>query len=252
MVYISGIKQAIVNKSFLISVLACIFIFFSSCFDGILGLFNNGTDISSNFRYELILTALKSEAMIFALPIVCTLPFTTSFVDDIKSGYIKLYLHRSTKNHYVISKIISCILSGGLSLVIGILISYIILSLSFVPIEILPSESEVTYAYILEFTERTLLYFFSGMFWSLIGLLFSTLVKSRYMAYSAPFIIYYVLIILVERYFKNLYSFYPKEWLIPSDKWNIGRIAVVILVSELLLLVSVIFFCVAKRRISSL
>ena len=48
---------------------------------------------------------------------------------------------------------------------------------------------------------------------------------SNYMAYIAPFVIYYFLIMLKERYFEGIYCIYPKEWIAPEHYWgdcNIG------------------------------
>ena len=74
---------------------------------------------------------------------------------------------------------------------------------------------------------------------------------SKYMAYASPFILYYVLIILNERYFENLYVLYPKEWLFPSDAWVMGGFGVILLLVELTAIVSLAFAITAKRRLSN-
>ena len=69
------------------------------------------------------------------------------------------------------------------------------------------------------------------------------------MAYASPFILYYVLIILNERYFEDLYVLYPKEWLFPSDAWVMGSFGVMLLLIELIAIVSFLFVITAKRRL---
>ena len=81
-------------------------------------------------------------------------------------------------------------------------------------------------------------------------MLFATLTMSRYMAYASPFVIYYVLIILYERYFDFLYIFYPKEWLNPSPLWEYGNAGVLLVVGELTLIAGVLAARAGRRRIA--
>ena len=123
---------------------------------------------------EIIQAALNSEAYKTALPILAALPFTAAFVDDIKSGYIKAYLLRTTRRKYITGKLVAAAVSGGL------------VTLSF-----------------------------SGMLWALIGLTLASVTTNRYMAYTSPFILYYLLIILHERYFRSIPLISPHEWTLP-------------------------------------
>ena len=50
------------------------------------------------FTIPSSLNALTSDAMTLALPIIAALPFTSSFIDDIKSGFVKEYLPPHDKN----------------------------------------------------------------------------------------------------------------------------------------------------------
>jgi hypothetical protein len=93
--------------------------------------------------------------------------------------------------------------------------------------------------------------FLSGAFWSLVGFTMSALTMNRYMAYASPFILYYVLIILHERYFDKLYVLYPKEWLFPSDAWVMGSFGVILLLAELTAAISLAFAVTARRRLAS-
>ena len=101
---------------------------------------------------------------------------------------------------------------------------------------------------VLSILGSVVIFCFFGLF-LFIGLLFATLTGSRYMAYASPFVIYYVLIILYERYFDTLYVLYPKEWLLPSNRWCFGNLSVVIWVGELIIIVSLCFYLAAKRRL---
>ena len=106
--------------------------------------------------------------------------------------------------------------------------------------------------FLTELMKKVLLFFLSGAFWSMIGLLFAALMNSRYMAYASPFILYYVLIILCERYFSSFYIIYPKEWTAPSSMWICGMSGVVVLLVGLIIFLSHIFNIIAKGRLNQI
>lgn len=246
----SSIRQALNNRGFYMGIVGVIAIIILSSLQDILAAFRAEELMEYGFFETMILNALVSEGMILALPILAALPFTASFVDDIKSGYIKFNLHRTSRQKYIVGKCIACAVSGGLTLVFGILAAYVISALVFLPMEApLPKGAESA-GYFAEIMGKVLLFFFSGAFWSVVGLTAATLTNSKYMAYASPFVIYYVLIILYERYFDRLYILYPKEWTAPSSSWMWGNIGVVLLVSELIIIMGVVFGSVAKRRLA--
>jgi len=245
----SNIRQAIFSRGFFIGVIGIVLVIFLSSTESIIGAFRADALQPNGFHATLVLTALLADGMTLALPILCALPYTASFVDDVKSGFIKQYLHRTTVKDYIFGKLAACALSGGLVLVAGMLLAYGISALAFTPMEAALMEGEAAQPYFAELLTRSLLFFFSGAFWSILGMTFATLTNSKYMAYASPFILYYVLIILNERYFDALYVLYPKEWLNPSDFWVMGIFGVILLLLELSLIVSLAFGFTAGRRI---
>ena len=64
--------------------------------------------LSPGFHSDLIMGALSSEAMALALPILAALPYTASFIDNVKSGFIKEYLPRTTVPRYIVGKAVGC------------------------------------------------------------------------------------------------------------------------------------------------
>ena len=205
--------------------------------------------LPAGYHAQFIMGALSTDWVTLAIPILCALPFTTAFVDDIKSGFIKQYLPRSGTGPYIKGKLIACGLSGGLTLFAGILLAYAIASLVFTPMELALGEGETTQPYLAQILMTAATLFFSGAFWSLVGFTFASLTMNRYMAYASPFILYYVLIILHERYFGELYVLYPKEWLFPSGAWVLGDWGVVLLLLELSAAMCLVFTVTADRRL---
>lgn len=247
-----AIRQAVYGKGMYIGILSAAAILLLSSVQDMVQAFRSEELLENGFHHTFIMNALTSDAMTLALPIIAALPFTSSFIDDIKSGFVKEYLPRTTKNGYLLGKILGSIVSGGLSVSLGILLGYVIAALTFSPMEAALEPGAAAQPYFEEFMGKILLFFCSGAFWSLVGLTFATLTNSKYMAYASPFVLYYVLIILYERYFGTFYVLYPKEWTAPSDVWMWGNTGVVLLMTELIVIFSLLFSNAAKRRLEQI
>ncbi|MBO4871931.1 MAG: hypothetical protein J5496_00760 [Lachnospiraceae bacterium] len=248
----SAIRQAIFSKDFLIGWIGVIFVVLVSSVPDVFEALRAGGSLPNAFHHSLIEKAIASDAMTLALPILAALPFTASFVNDQKSGFIKYYLHRTDRKHYMAGKGLACWISGGSVLVLGLLASYVFFAVAFLPMED-PAAKEVGDSLFSAGLMRSLvLVFLSGAFWSLCGITLAAMSGSRYMAYASPFIVYYVLIILHERYFDQCYFLYPKEWIHPSSRWMLGEWGVILLLLGLTAALAAVFFCTVKRRISQL
>ena len=100
----AGLRQAIFSRGFIISAAGTALILLLSSVQGILAGFRSAELLSPGFHSDLIIGALSSEAMALALPILAALPYTASFIDDVKSGFIKEYLPRITEPFYMVDK----------------------------------------------------------------------------------------------------------------------------------------------------
>lgn len=245
----AGLSQAIFSRGFIISAAGTALILLLSSVQGILAGFRAAELLSPGYHNDLVMRALSSEAMALALPILAALPYTASFVDDVKSGFIKEYLPRTTVPRYIAGKAAACAVSGGLALALGILAAYGFAALMFLPMEAYPKAGESVPNYFISLVETVLMFFASGAFWSLTGMTFAALTNSKYMAYASPFVLFYLLIILYERYFDKLFVLYPREWLNPSPRWVFGKIGVAVLLTEFSVLMALAFAFAAKRRL---
>ena len=245
----AGLRQAIFSRGFIISAAGTALILLLSSVQGILAGFRAEGLLACGYHSDLIMGALSSEAMALALPILAALPYTASFIDDVKSGFIKEYLPRTTVPRYIAGKAVGCAVSGGLTLALGIFIAYGFAALMFLPMEAYPKAGETVPNYFDNLMETALMFFASGAFWSLTGMTFAALTDSKYMAYASPFVLFYLLIILYERYFDKLFVLYPREWLNPSPRWMFGKVGVAVLLIEFSLLMALAFAYAAKRRL---
>ncbi|MEF2602960.1 MAG: ATP-binding protein [Christensenellales bacterium] len=100
----AGLRQAIFSRGFIISTVGTAIILLLSSVQGILAGFRSAELLSPGYHSDLIMGALSSDAMARALPILAALPYTASFIDDVKSGFIKEYLPRITEPFYMVDK----------------------------------------------------------------------------------------------------------------------------------------------------
>ena len=100
----ADLRQAIFSRGFIISAVGTALILLLSSVQGILAGFRSAELLSPGYHSDLIMSALSSDAMALALPILAALPYTASFIDDVKSGFIKEYLPRITEPFYMVDK----------------------------------------------------------------------------------------------------------------------------------------------------
>lgn len=142
----------------------------------------------------------------------------------------------------------ACALSGGVAVALGILLGYGLFALVFLPREVyvdyvVPSRTG-------EILLKTTLFFLQGGCWALVGMLLSSIADSVYMAYAGPFILYYVLIILQERYLKKLTLLNPQSYLTLEGYWPLkGRSALIVLLVLFILLLLVLYVIEYERML---
>lgn len=182
------------------------------------------------FFLELVVLSVsgaQSDLFYMTHPVLCTFPYSTAWLTDYQSGYIKAYLPRTGKNAYITGKFLACGLSGGTALAAGCIVYLMFRA----------GEGQITFA----------LVFMSGMFWAQMGAVLAAVSNSRCIAYGGPFVIYYLAVILHERYFTKLYCLYPYEWISPQHQWVFGTEGVQILIGGFILVIYCIYQGVLRR-----
>ena len=141
-----------------------------------------------------------------------------------------------------------CFLCGGGVILLGNLLSWGVSALLFVPME-MATEKDV--ASTTSLMPILVLFFLSGGLWAVVGMALSTIMESKYIAYASPFVTYYLLVILCERYLPAAYLLYPPNWTKPNV-WPYGAWGASIFLLELTLVFSILFTIRAKRRLREL
>ena len=91
--------------------------------------------LEAGYHTTLFRKGLSGEAVVFLLPLVSTLPYAASWLDERKNGYWKAYMPRTTKEKYAVSRITANAAGGGLCSALGYFLAYLILALIYRPME---------------------------------------------------------------------------------------------------------------------
>ncbi len=248
-------KRALTSWGFWAGVAGMVLALVIGAFDSFLHLGAPGNMMQVGHHETALLASLASDTVLLVVPILCALPFAASFVEDCTGGFIKFALQRAGKGRYLAARAFSTALSGGLALFIGIAAAYVLFLLVFLPAESLPVQTAGAApvapppSVFADVLARALLFLLCGAFWSGMGQLFASATMSRYVAYASPFILYYVLVILSERYMKDIYVLNPKVWLNPAELWPGGGWSAALFIAELTAAAGLLFALSAKRRL---
>lgn len=169
----------------------------------------------------------KSQLFYMTVPVLCTFPYSTAWLADYQSGYIKAYLPRTGRNAYITGKFFACGLSGGTALAAG---CAVYLWCRGDTVSVSPG-----------------LVFMSGMLWAELSTTLAAVSNSRCIAYGGSFVIYYLAVILHERYFQDIYCLYPYEWLSPQHEWIFDEEGVYILMGGIILVLYCFYQKILRR-----
>lgn len=180
--------------------------------------------------FILCKSGMESDLFRISIPVVVTLPYSTAWITDYKSGFIKEYLPRCGITSYIVGKFLACGLSGGA-----------VCSISFWLYQ--------HTSYGKEAQGSIFLLFLSGMLWACVSVSLAAISGSRYIAYGGAFVIFYVLVIVYERYFQGLYCLYPVEWYQPRHVWVFGDTGIVLMCGGIVLILFFLFYETVRRRV---
>lgn len=186
--------------------------------DAIVNVIREGKRLEAGWTEKFIQDTLSGDGMLFLLPLLCALPYAASFIEEYSSGLMRFAVARTGKRAYLKSKLMTVWLSGGLAVGCSILVIITAALAGFFPVE----EKQGAYinpALLLQLLCR---FFCFGGLGAVTGLYVSVKTQNRYMAWTAPFMAEYLLLILCERYIPSCVVLSPKEWLNPSKEWPLA------------------------------
>lgn len=179
----------------------------------------------------LIFAGFDSDIFRISVPVLATFPYSTAWLLEYQSGYVKSCLSRTGVAGYILGKFFACGFSGGLLEFSGCLFY-----------QLTAGKEQAG-------NLNLFLVFLSGMLWAVCGAVLAAWANNRFMAYGGPFVLYYLLVILYERYFEKLYCLYPYEWMAPKHEWVFGEWGAALLLAGMILLLLCFYYEILRRRI---
>ncbi len=124
----ADVKRAVFSRSFLLAALGMALCLAIGGFQDLYRLFRmDWPEALFGYHEELFLRCLEGELVV---------PYTAAFVEDVKSGYLKPYLTRTTVDRYIWGKGLGAALSGGLALAAGMALALFLFWLLCAPVEV--------------------------------------------------------------------------------------------------------------------
>lgn len=241
---ISGVYQVSILK-YIIVLLSITILAFLGSTEMILRAFRQPNLLPSGYVGSFMRHALEQDAVLSLIPVLSVIPFSGVYVDDLKSKFARFFLIRCSYSDYFVSRILMAFFCSGGCIAFGGVVAWIISALLFMPMEL---SGEVDWDVISTVIQKLILIYCNGGLWAVIGISMSSLMESKYVAFASPFVIYYMLVILCERYISDAYLLYPPNWTNP-DVWPYGTWGAVIFLLELTLVFGILFIIRAGRRL---
>ncbi len=177
----------------------------------------------------LYCSGYKSGLYYSSIPILCSIPFSDVLIKEEESGFIKVFITRTSCSGYFAGKYLAGIMAGGCSLVLG----HMLFSLT-------KKSGGISFPY------GKL--FFSGMLWAGVAIMLSGVSKSVYMAYGGSFILYHLLSMLQERHFEDWYCLNPREWLDKQHEWVFGNTGIYLMLGWINIIIFMVYFIIMEKR----
>ena len=238
-------KRMLTGKSFLAAwLIACLSLAAGASYPNLKKVLECGTFL------RLLNGSLESQVLSFAIPVAAVLPWSDSFLQEYKSGFLKAVLPRTDRRRYVEGKVFSVtdVRISGLDICSTYHAFYqlcYILSYG-------SQEAAFPKELLFELLQKALRLGITGGILSTFGGICGILGNSVYMAYGIPFVTYYFGIILHERYFKEQIWFYPVEWISVSGNWGFQKDGLFLFLLLLLLVLILIFEGVLYGKIQEI
>lgn len=250
------LKRQLFSSSFAIMIIIVALSYLVSSIDEMKYAWNNKSsdvlyfwDMAQNIGYFTSISIL-----------CCTAINCTSFLNDYHSNYYRSCVLRSGKLNYTLSKYLSCVVTGGFILALGLVLFLTLLRIKF---PFISEESSYLKMYVRSsdsiFTGKllcngnymgffgvyTLLAFLFGALWSAVGICLSTFLTDKYVASFSPYIIWYTSRGILSGKFRTDIVFngnYNVGGIGGSILWAVSYFGIIILV------LGIIFCRKAERR----
>lgn len=164
--------------------------------------------------------SLRSRTVFFLLPITAVLPCGDVYIRERQWNFLRLLIIRRGKTAYSVDKMITTAFSGALVWILGAGFAGLLFFLLFFGKEEIFCWSWEPVGELLTIVARTAL---TASAFASFSAVCGVASGSVYLAMGLPFVLYYMLMILRERYLPQIYCMDPSEWIKGEEFWGSGQ-----------------------------
>ena len=221
------IRASVFQLRFLTGTILLVMIFLAKAFPYRAWLVESGGSLEGTPWIAVFLYSISSDTALLFLPLTVPLAAAGKAQEELKSRYVLFLTARAGKKRYLEGKIYGAALSGGAMVIAAMVILIAILIPWCADIPDLSAPMAMQSVKIL--FPGMVCGFLNGAFWALAGSAAAVITRNSYLGYALPFILYYVLTVFQERYYRNLFFLSPRQWAYPS-RYGAGVCAGILLV----------------------
>ena len=221
------IRASVFQLRFLTGTILLVMIFLAKAFPYRAWLVGSGGSLEGTPWIAVFLYSISSDTALLFLPLTVPLAAAGKAQEELKSRYVLFLTARAGKKRYLAGKIYGAALSGGAMVIAAMVILIAILIPWCADIPDLSTPMAMQSVKIL--FPGMGCGFLNGAFWALAGSAAAVITRNSYLGYALPFILYYVLTVFQERYYRNLFFLSPRQWAYPS-RYGAGVCAGILLV----------------------
>lgn len=221
------IRASVFQLRFLTGTILLVMIFLAKAFPYRAWLVESGGSLEGTPWIVVFLYSISSDTALLFLPLTVPLAAAGKAQEELKSRYVLFLTARAGKKRYLAGKIYGAALSGGAMVIAAMVILIAILIPWCADIPDLSAPMAMQSVKIL--FPGMACGFLNGAFWALAGSAAAVITRNSYLGYALPFILYYVLTVFQERYYRNLFFLSPRQWAYPS-RYGAGVCAGILLV----------------------
>lgn len=163
---------------------------------------------------------IDNKTILFLIPVASVLPTGGAYVRESAGGFLRLYITRIDRMDYIKRKTVQIYAGGFLTLFLAGAAALTFCFLGLYPLEL---KGSITWEMVWESISLLLRISLVGGITAELSGIFAAVFQNYYLAYGLPFVSFYMLIILKERYFSKMYALYPAEWVKCQQYWGTGH-----------------------------
>lgn len=188
----------------------------------------------------------NGEHTLLFVPIAVSLAAGGEAEEELHSRFALFGCVRTGKRRYLAGKAAGLIFSGGLMLCTAMLLMLGISVLVFGDIPVLGGTGPAFSGLVGQVLASLPRGFLNGALWAMAGGFAAVVTRNRYLAYAAPFVLYYVLSVFQERYYRRFLFLNPRYWMAPV---YLNDLACILVLLALCVLTGILFIRALKRRL---